>query len=47
MNGVGLVSAAVVGGISYLLMRKEKMLVQGAVKRTQIMQMTEHKILKR
>ena len=27
MNGAGLVSAAVVGGISYLLMRKEKMLV--------------------
>jgi membrane protease YdiL (CAAX protease family) len=30
MNGAGLVSAAVVGGISYLLMRKEKMFVQGA-----------------
>ena len=30
MNGAGLASAAVVGGISYLLMRKEKMFVQGA-----------------
>lgn len=30
MNGAGLVSAAVVGGISYLLMLKEKMFVQGA-----------------
>lgn len=28
MNGAGLVSAAVAGGISYLLMRKEKMFVQ-------------------
>lgn len=33
MNGAGLVSAAVVGGISYLLMRKEKMFVQGGRKK--------------
>ncbi len=29
MNCAGLISAAVVGGISYLLMRKEKMFVWG------------------
>lgn len=43
MNGAGLVSAAVVGGISYLLMQKEKMFVHGAGKRTE---RTVHKLWK-
>lgn len=36
MNCAGLVSAAVVGGISYMLMRKEKMFVQGAGNRKKV-----------
>ena len=43
MNGAGLISAAVVGGISYLLMRKDKMVVQGVEKRTERMM---HKLWK-
>lgn len=45
MNGAGLVSAAVVGGISYLLMRKEKMFVQGAGNGKRV-ERTVHKLWK-
>ena len=44
MNCAGLLSAAVVGGISYKLMWKERMFVQGAGKGTE---RTVHKLWKR